>query len=80
MLADHLVIVNASPVGTFPNSDEYPDIPYQFITSRHILFDVVYNPDETLFLKFGREKGALGINGKGMLIGQANVAWNIWNE
>jgi len=79
VMTDHLVIVNASPVGTFPHFDECPDIPYQFITSAHILFDVVYNPAETLFLRKGREQGAVGLNGEEMLIGQAVASWEIWN-
>jgi shikimate dehydrogenase len=80
ILSDHLVIINASPVGTFPHNDECPDIPYQFLSDSHILFDVVYNPAETIFLKKGREKGAIGLNGEDMLIGQAIAAWDIWNE
>ena len=80
IMADYLVIVNSTPVGTFPNSDACPDIPYKFLTNRHLLFDVVYNPAETLFLHKGRAHGATGINGEGMLIGQAVASWEIWNE
>ena len=80
IMADYTVIVNASPVGTFPHSDECPDIPYQLLTDKHLLFDVVYNPAETLFLRKGKEQGAQGLNGEGMLIGQAIAAWEIWNE
>lgn len=80
VLADYLVIVNASPVGTFPHSEECPNIPYQFISKMHLLFDVVYNPTETVFLKKGWERGAKGLNGEGMLIGQAEAAWEIWNK
>jgi len=80
ILNDYPVIVNASPVGTFPHADECPEIPYQFITGKHLLFDVVYNPTETLFLKKGKQQGAVGINGEAMLIGQAEAAWKIWNE
>ena len=79
ILNQNLVIVNASPVGTFPHSDECPNIPYQLLTSKHLLFDAVYNPAETLFLKKGKEQGAQGLNGEGMLIGQAIAAWEIWN-
>jgi len=74
------VIINASPVGTYPHAAECPDIPYQFLTTKHLLFDVVYNPAETLFLKKGREQGATGLNGEQMLVGQAEAAWEIWNE
>lgn len=80
ILADNLLIINASPVGTYPHSDECPDIPYQFLTDKHFLFDVVYNPAETLFLKKGKEKGAQGLNGEAMLVGQALAAWEIWNS
>jgi shikimate dehydrogenase len=79
-LSEYTVIVNASPVGTFPHSNECPDIPYQFLTDKHLLFDAVYNPTETLFLKKGKEKGVQGLNGEGMLIGQAMAAWEIWNK
>jgi shikimate dehydrogenase len=80
VLNDNLLIVNASPVGTFPHSDECPAIPYQFITDKHLLFDVVYNPAETLFLKKGWNRGAKVLNGEGMLVGQAQAAWEIWNK
>jgi shikimate dehydrogenase len=80
ILSDFTVIVNASPVGTFPNVDTCPAIPYQFLTDKHLLYDVVYNPAETLFLKKGREKGAVGLNGEQMLVEQALAAWEIWNK
>jgi shikimate dehydrogenase len=74
------LIVNASPVGTFPNVEECPDIPYQHIGSHHFLFDLVYNPPETLFLKKGKVQGAKIINGLEMLILQAEKAWEIWQK
>jgi shikimate dehydrogenase len=80
VMADYLVIANASPVGTFPHVDECPDIPYQFLSSNHLLFDAVYNPPLTLFLQKGKEQGAQILNGEGMLIGQAQAAWKIWEE
>jgi len=80
IMTDHPVIVNSTPVGTFPKSDACPAIPYEFLTGNHLLFDVVYNPAETLFLKYGRAQGATGINGEAMLIGQAVAAWEIWNS
>ncbi len=80
ILSENLIIINASPIGTFPHSDECPDIPYEFLTEKHILFDVVYNPAETLFMKNGKKRGAETINGEGMLIGQAIAAWKIWNS
>ncbi len=76
----HTVIVNASPVGTFPHSDEFPDIPYQWIGHQHVLFDLVYNPSLTRFLEKGEEKGATIKNGLEMLEKQAVEAWNVWNN
>lgn len=80
ILSNFTVIVNASPVGTFPNVDTCPAIPYQFLTNKHLMYDVVYNPAETLFLKKGREQGAVGLNGEQMLVEQALAAWEIWNK
>jgi shikimate dehydrogenase len=77
-ISEHLIIVNATPLGTFPDIETCPDIPYQYITEKHLLFDVVYNPAETLFLKKGKAQGANTINGKKMLIEQAESAWKIW--
>ncbi len=74
------LIVNATPLGTFPNVDSAPDIPYEQLTAEHFLFDLVYNPAETQFLKLGRAQGAKGCNGEAMLIGQAEAAWRIWNN
>ncbi|MDR1585376.1 MAG: shikimate dehydrogenase [Prevotellaceae bacterium] len=79
VLDDYKLIVNSSPVGTFPHVDECPQIPYALLDSEHFLFDLVYNPAETLFLKKGKEYGAKGINGMEMLVGQAKAAWEIWN-
>ncbi len=74
------LIVNTTPLGTYPNVDECPDIPYQYITHQHFLYDLVYNPEETLFLKHGKEKGAIIQNGLSMLKLQAEKAWEIWNK
>lgn len=74
------LIVNASPLGMFPNIDSAPKIPYEFISSAHLLYDLVYNPAETNFLKRGREKGAANVNGLSMLHQQAEEAWRIWNQ
>jgi shikimate dehydrogenase len=76
----HTIIVNTTPLGMFPNLDEAPDIPYEFITSKHLLFDLTYNPEETIFLKKGKEKGASIKNGLEMLHWQAEKAWKIWNS
>lgn len=74
------VIVNCSPVGMFPRVDACPDIPYQLLTGRHLLYDLVYNPQETLFLKRGAEHGAAVKNGLEMLHLQALASWRFWNE
>ena len=80
VLNEYPIILNASPVGTFPDVERFPDIPYQYLTSRHLLFDAVYNPAETLFLQKGKAQGTTVLNGEGMLTGQAEAAWKIWNE
>jgi len=80
VLKHHLLIVNTTPLGTSPNINECPDIPYQYITENHLLVDLVYNPAETLFLKKGKEKRATILNGKSMLVHQAEEAWKIWNS
>lgn len=74
------LIINASPVGTFPNINVAPAIPYHFISPAHLLYDLVYNPPETEFLKRGKSKGASIVNGLSMLQQQAEEAWNIWNK
>ena len=73
------LIVNATPLGTFPKTDECPDIPYEAIGETHFLFDLVYNPPLTEFLRRGRQQGAAIANGYDMLVGQAEKAWSIWN-
>ena len=78
IMIGHKLIVNTSPVGTFPHSDECPAIPYSYLDDTHFLYDLVYNPAETLFLAKGKEHGAKGINGVEMLAGQAVAAWEIW--
>lgn len=76
---NHLII-NASPLGTYPDVDELPDIPYDQLTSSHFLYDLVYNPEETLFMKSGKERGATVKNGMEMLHLQADKAWDIWHK
>ncbi|MCK6641542.1 MAG: shikimate dehydrogenase [Bacteroidia bacterium] len=73
------LIVNCTPVGTFPNVNEAPAIPYEYITSDHFLYDLVYNPAETEFLRRGKERGAMIQNGYDMLKMQAEKAWTIFN-
>lgn len=80
IMRTHTVIVNCTPLGMFPEVDACPDIPYELITARHLLFDCIYNPEETLFLRKGKAQGATIQNGLEMLYGQAKAAWKIWNE
>lgn len=77
---DHQLIINCTPVGMYPKVNEYPPIPYQFISDKHYLFDLVYTPDKTMFLQKGEERGAIIQNGYDMLIIQAEESWKIWNE
>ena len=77
-LKNHQIIINCTPLGTFPNIDDCPNIPYQAINKNHILFDLIYNPEETTFLKQGKQNGATTINGLNMLKLQAEKAWSIW--
>lgn len=72
------LIINTTLLGTHPEVDALPDIPYRYLTPGHYLFDLVYNPAETAFMKRGREHGASICNGYGMLVGQAEAAWEIW--
>lgn len=74
------VIVNATPLGMYPNVSACPPIPYHLITPGHVLYDVVYNPETTEFMRRGAEHGATVKNGIDMLLGQAVEAWRIWNE
>ena len=80
VMAAHTVIVNCTPLGMAPEENTFPPIPYELISARHLLFDCVYNPEETLFLRKGKAQGATIQNGIGMLLGQARAAWTIWNS
>jgi shikimate dehydrogenase len=79
MLRENLLIVNTTPLGMYPDLDRCPEIPYSFLTNQHLLFDLVYNPAETTFLKRGREAGTATLNGLKMLELQAEKSWEIWN-
>jgi shikimate dehydrogenase len=79
-IKQHTLIVNTTPLGTSPNVDEYPPIPYEAITDDHLLYDLVYNPEKTLFLKKGEERGAAIKNGYEMLVLQAEKSWEIWTN
>jgi shikimate dehydrogenase len=80
VLNEHNIIINTTPVGMYPNIDDAPLIPYEFINEKHLLYDLVYNPEETLFLKKGKERGAYTKNGIEMLRLQSEKCWQIWNE
>jgi len=73
------LIINTTPLGTFPNIHEFADIPYRYLTPGHLLYDLVYNPAKTLFLQKGESQGAAVINGYDMLVLQAEESWKIWN-
>lgn len=79
VIAAHSLIINATPVGTFPHTDECPALPYAALTENHYLYDLVYNPTETLFMAKGKDAGAHVKNGFEMLCLQAEAAWNIWH-
>ncbi len=80
VMAANTVIVNTTPVGMYPHVDECPDIPYDLLTPSHLCYDVLYNPDKTLFLKRAEAQGARVKNGIEMLLLQAFGAWNMWNS
>ncbi|KAA8485517.1 shikimate dehydrogenase [Arcticibacter tournemirensis] len=80
LMSDRLLIINTTPLGLSPAVETYPDIPYEYITSNHLLYDLIYNPDETEFLKRGKEMGATIKNGEEMLHLQAERSWEIWNN
>jgi|LauGreDrversion4_2_1035121.scaffolds.fasta_scaffold28955_3 shikimate dehydrogenase len=79
-MRSHQIIINCTPLGMFPLVDDFPPIPYNYITNLHLVYDLIYLPEETLFLKQARENGAIIKNGLEMLTLQAEKAWQIWNE
>lgn len=80
LLESHTLIINTTPLGMYPNTGSAPPIPYQHLTSSHYLFDLVYNPDKTIFIQNGEAAGATIENGKDMLRIQADASWEIWNS
>jgi shikimate dehydrogenase len=80
VMEEYDVIVNCTPMGMWPETNHCPDIPYGFLSEKHLLLDVIANPDETLFMKKGREHGATVKGGKDMLELQAEAAWEIWDR
>jgi shikimate dehydrogenase len=77
---NYQIVINCTPIGTFPKTELFPDIPYHYFTSNHIAFDLIYNPEKTTFLKKAECYGAIIKNGYDMLVFQADKAWEIWNE
>ena len=80
VMAAHTIIINCTPLGMLPDVNTCPPLPYHLVTPRHLLFDCVYNPKETLFLSKGKAQGATISNGLEMLTNQAQAAWKIWNN
>lgn len=80
LMAERRLIVNTTPLGMFPNVQGCPPIPYELLSSQHLLYDLIYNPEETLFMRKGREHGASVKNGLEMLHLQAAAAWTLWNR
>jgi len=80
IIGQYKLIINASPAGMLPHADTYPLLPYQAIGKEHLLYDLVYKPEETKFLSFGKEQGAIVKNGFEMLLLQADAAWEIWTR
>ncbi len=80
IMNEYKVIVNCTPTGMYPQADECPKIPYEYVTPEHLMYDLLYNPDTTLFMKNGSDRGAIVKNGLEMLLLQAFGAWEIWNR
>ncbi|WP_185855421.1 shikimate dehydrogenase family protein [Blattabacterium cuenoti] len=80
VLKTYKIIINCTPVGTYPNINLCPNIPYEYLSEEHYLYDLVYNPEKTLFLKKGEERGTKIKNGLEMLYIQAEESWKIWNS
>jgi shikimate dehydrogenase len=80
IMQTHTLVINSTPLGMFPETETCPEIPYEFIGPEHYLFDLVYNPEKTVFLKKGESAGARIKNGSDMLSIQAEASWTIWNS
>ena len=80
IIETYRLIINTTPLGTYPKINDIPPIPYHLINKSNILYDLIYNPKETLFLKNGKDKGCITINGYKMLVYQAEKSWQIWNK
>lgn len=79
IIKEYKVIVNCTPLGMYPNSDSFPELPYEAMDSSHLLYDLIYNPNETTFMKKGASQGATVKNGLEMLLLQAFVSWKYWH-
>ena len=80
VIKEYKVIINCTPIGMYPNTEECPNLPYEAMDSQHLLYDLIYNPDTTLFMKKGMERGAVVKNGLEMLLLQAYASWEYWHE
>ena len=80
VIEENTIIINCTPLGTFPETQKCPKIPFEFLSSNHICYDLIYNPEKTKFLLESEKMGATIINGKKMLENQANESWKIWNS
>lgn len=80
IIDDHQLIINTTPLGMHPNTEECPDIPYHLLSKKHLLYDTIYNPEKTSFLQLGEQYGTAIKNGQEMLELQANASWEIWNS
>ena len=77
---EHSLLINCTPLGTHPNINAYPPIDYEKISKKHLLYDLIYNPEVTTFMKMGKAKGAEVVNGYQMLVDQAEASWNLWMD
>lgn len=77
---EHSLLINCTPLGTHPNINAYPPIDYEKISKKHLLYDLIYNPEVTAFMKMGKAKGAEVVNGYQMLVDQAEASWSLWMD
>jgi shikimate dehydrogenase len=80
IIQENTLIINTTPLGMSPNINDCPPIPYQALSPNHFIFDLIYNPEETLFMKKAHQNGAQTLNGKLMLYSQAEASWQLWNK
>ena len=79
-IINNLILINTTPLGMYPDVHSFPKIPYNLLSEKHLVYDLVYNPEETIFIKKAKEKNCHVINGLEMLINQANISWEIWQK